>query len=133
MGPPVANNAVKVPPINPKGAAHHLLMGSRASLFLCHRTRTPLAAAKQPKINSNGSLGALINSTIPSTIPIKLKGDNHFNSLKFASAEDFLPIYSEAQISMMTIIGTTALSGYICTSKGTATIEDPNPETPKIK
>jgi hypothetical protein len=34
---------------------------------------------------------------------------------------------------MMTIIGTTALRGYICTSKGTATIDDPNPETPKIK
>ena len=34
---------------------------------------------------------------------------------------------------MMTIIGTTTFSGYICTSKGTATIEEPNPETPKIK
>jgi hypothetical protein len=34
---------------------------------------------------------------------------------------------------MMTIIGTTALRGYIWTSNGTATIEEPNPETPKIK
>ena len=34
---------------------------------------------------------------------------------------------------MMTIIGTTTFSGYICTNKGTATIEEPNPETPKMK
>jgi hypothetical protein len=34
---------------------------------------------------------------------------------------------------MMTIIGTTALRGYIWTSNGTATIDEPNPETPKIK
>lgn len=34
---------------------------------------------------------------------------------------------------MMTIIGTTTLSGYICTNKGTATIDEPNPETPKMK
>ena len=34
---------------------------------------------------------------------------------------------------MMTIIGTTTLSGYICTNRGTETIDEPNPETPKIK
>ena len=34
---------------------------------------------------------------------------------------------------MMTIIGTTTLSGYIWTNRGTETIDDPNPETPKIK
>jgi hypothetical protein len=36
-------------------------------------------------------------------------------------------------MSIMTIIGTTTFSGYICTSKGTATMDEPNPETPKIK
>ena len=133
MGPPVANNAVNVPPINPKGAAHHLLIGSRGSLFLCQRTRSPLAAAKQPKVNNNGSLGALMSKTMPNTIPIKLNGKSHFNSLKFASAEDFLPTYRDAQMSIMTIIGTTTFSGYIWTSKGTATIDEPNPEIPKIK
>jgi hypothetical protein len=34
---------------------------------------------------------------------------------------------------MMTIIGTTTLRGYISTNKGTATIDEPNPETPKMK
>ena len=34
---------------------------------------------------------------------------------------------------MMTIIGTATLRGYICTSKGTATIEEPKPKTPKMK
>jgi hypothetical protein len=34
---------------------------------------------------------------------------------------------------MMTIIGTTVVNGYNCTSKGTATIDEPKPDTPKIK
>jgi hypothetical protein len=34
---------------------------------------------------------------------------------------------------MMTIIGTTDFRGYICTSKGTEIIDEPNPEIPKIK
>jgi hypothetical protein len=34
---------------------------------------------------------------------------------------------------MMTIIGTTDFSGYICTSSGTEIIDEPNPEIPKIK
>lgn len=36
-------------------------------------------------------------------------------------------------MSTNTIIGTTTFKGYICTSNGTATIEEPNPDTPKIK
>ncbi len=36
-------------------------------------------------------------------------------------------------MSTNTIIGTTTFKGYICTNKGTATIDEPNPETPKIK
>jgi hypothetical protein len=33
----------------------------------------------------------------------------------------------------MTIIGTTDFNGYIWTSKGTAMIDDPNPDMPKMK
>ena len=36
-------------------------------------------------------------------------------------------------MSTNTIIGTTTFKGYICTNKGTATIDEPNPDTPKIK
>jgi hypothetical protein len=39
----------------------------------------------------------------------------------------------EAHISIITIIGTTDFNGYICTSNGTATIDDPNPDIPKMK
>jgi hypothetical protein len=90
-------------------------------------------AANIPRISNKGSLGAFTNKKIPNTMPTKLKGKSHFNSWIFASLDDFLPMYSEAQISMMTIMGTTTLRGYICTSKGTATIDEPNPETPKMK
>jgi len=133
MGPPVAKSAVNTPPKNPKGAAHHLLIGLWVSRFLCHKIRIPLATAKQPRMSSNGSLGASINKTIPSNIPTKLNGKSHFNSLKLTSPEDFLPTYKDAQISIITIMGTTVFSGYIRTNNGTETIEDPNPVMPKIK
>jgi hypothetical protein len=53
--------------------------------------------------------------------------------LRLASFEDFFPTYKEAQISTITIIGTTDFNGYICTNNGTATMDEPNPEMPKIK
>ncbi len=36
-------------------------------------------------------------------------------------------------MSTMTIIGTTDFNGYICTNSGTATMDEPKPEIPKMK
>ena len=72
----MANKAVKIPPLTPKGIDQNCEIVLSAVEFRPTKIRTPFKPAKIPKVMSKGLLGASNNKVTPIIRPTKVKGAN---------------------------------------------------------